>query len=193
MTRILRDLAATMATALVFILGAPLGAAEASLVGDSVTCSASVIACSVPNVATVTDAGIEFGLLPGAVPVFTVDLKASSITLAFIDFDGENLLPVAPGVTMTLGDLDSSAGDIVGVSLATSGAVTNLALSDISFTAHSVVIDLGGTLWQDTPTPGTAVISLIFENSAAVPVPASFVLLISAVAGMGVVRAWRRR
>jgi hypothetical protein len=196
MTRILRYVALPVA-ALVSVLSSFTGAADASLVNDSVTCTETiggVDACSTAA-ATVTDPGIpEFTLnLFFGQPDFTVDLKASSITLAIIDVPTTVSIIFPAGQTLILGDLDSSAGDIVGRSLSTSGGLSGLTLSDISFTAHSVVIDLGGTGWADTPTPGTAVISLIFENSAAVPVPGPFVLLIAAVAGMGVVRAWRRR
>lgn len=81
MTRRVRGLSVTLAT-LVLLLGGVPRAAEASLIGDSVTCSGSLSSCSPPT-ATV-GAGSEFRVDIGADPFFGADLAASSITLTFV-------------------------------------------------------------------------------------------------------------
>jgi hypothetical protein len=91
--------------------------------------------------------------------------------------------------SLTFGDLDSSAGDISGVSVVTFG-VSGIEASDLSFTAHSVTIDVSNSGQWD---PGdNAIISLTFAN-APVPMPPTVVLLAFAVAGLGAGRIWRRR
>lgn len=187
MTRITCGL---LVTAAMFLLCSVPRAVEASLIGDSATCTGpSGLVCDPPT-ATV-GAGPEFSLWfgtpgrPNSVIDFSVDVAASSITLTVVLPGGVNL-GLQSGTT-TFGSLDSSAGDIVGVNLVTS-RVSGVDLSDLSFTAHSVSLDING-IWNDG---GSATISLAFAN-AAVPEPSALVLLASAVAGLGAVRAWKRR
>jgi hypothetical protein len=182
MTRLVRGMTAAVAALVVLLNG--MARADASLVGDSVTCEGD-FTCS-PSTATV-GAGSEFGLSFLGTQSFSVDVEASSITLTFSE-------PVANsfgGFVTTFGDLDSSAGDIVGFQLVTGGELVEQTLfaSAVSFTAHSVSINLDGSAWA----PGeTATISLTFAN-ASVPVPATLLLLSSVVAGLATVRTWRRR
>ena len=117
---------------------------------------------------------------PFTLPLLTVDLAASSITLA--PFTAINF---GPGVAATFGDLDSSLGDIVGVNVTTSG-LSGIDASDLAFTAQSVTIDLSNSNW---PSGGSAAISLLFGNAAAVPLPATLVLVGAGLVGVG---AWRR-
>ena len=179
-----------LVTAAMLLLCSVPRAVEASLVGDSVTCTGpSGLVCDPPT-ATV-GAGPEFSLWfgtpgrPNSFIDFSVDVDASSITLTVVLPGGVNL-GLQSGTT-TFGSLDSSAGDIVGASLLTSG-LSGIDTSDLSFTAHSVSLDING-IWN---AGGSATISLAFAN-AAVPEPSTLVLLASAVAGLGAVRAWKRR
>jgi len=127
------------------------------------TCSSPLGLVCDPTTATV-GAGTEFALWfgnpggPNSVIDFLVDVAASSITLTVALPGGLNLGLLTS--TTTFGSLDSSAGDIVGVSLATS-SVAGVDSSDLSFTAHSVSIDING-IWN---AGGSAVISLTFANS----------------------------
>lgn len=184
MTRLVRGLSVSLA-ALVVLLGAVPRAAEASLIGDSVTCTAGNLTCT-PTTAIV-GGGTEF-VLSQIGGLFSVDVAASSITLGNIAEVG---LQVDNGVGFfpSFGDLDSSLGDLVGVSVTTSAGVIGIDASDLSFTADSVTIALDGSRW---PEGSTATISLIFA-AAAVPVPATLLLVGSAGAGLGAVRVWRRR
>jgi hypothetical protein len=178
MDRMLRGL--VQVAMFILLCGAP-GAVEASLIGDSVTCSASVLTCT-PATATA-----------GAVPTFdlsgllSVNVDASFISLGNQQTPDPLILAVA---AVTFGDLDSSAGDIVDVSVATVGAIPGIDESDVSFTAHSVTIDLSQSQWE----PESSVfISLTFAPAAAVPVPATLLLLASAVVSFGAVRVSRPR
>ena len=172
--------------ALVLLLGAVPRAAEASLIGDPVTCewNESNLDCN-PAGATV-GAGPEFDGRATGFAILTADVAAASITLTNPQ---PTVLTLDTPTPMIFGDLDSSAGDIVGVSIAALSGVIGIDTGDLSFTAHSVSINPSGA-WQ----PGsTAVISLLFENATAVAAPATLLLVGSAGAGLGAARAWRRR
>ena len=194
MRRIDLEVIVPVAVLVVLLTGAP-PVVEASLVGDAVTCAENLsdMTCSTSS-AAVTDPGSEFTIVfGGAEDLFTVDISASSITIAITLLNNSVTFP--PGVqTLSFTDLDSSAGDIVGVDLAISGIVNNFTVGDISFTAHSIVMDLVGTSWaNERGSAGTAVITLLFADSAAVPVPATLVTLVAGAVIVGAVRAWRRR
>ena len=128
---------------------------EASLIGDPATCAVThalnVVTC-VPASATV-GSGSEF-IFPSIVgDLFSVDVAASSITLAFLPFDfGIGFRPDLVFLA-TFGDLGSSLGALVGVSMATFGLVENLDASHLSFTADSVTISFAGSRWSTPETP----------------------------------------
>ena len=183
MTRRVRRLSVSLA--FVILLGAVPLAAEASLVGDSVTCTAGNLTCS-PTTAIVGGGGGTEFILSQIGGLFSVDVAASSITLGNIAEVG---LQVDNGVGFfpSFGDLDSSLGDLVGVSVTTSAGVIGIDASDLSFTADSVTIALDGSRWPDG---STATISLIFGTPTAVAAPATLLLVGVALVGVG---AWRRR
>ena len=182
-------------SALMLLLGAAPRAAEASLIGDSVTCATTTAPqfnCA-PATATV-GSGAEFTLSVPFQDFFSVDVAASSITDAFA-IPPDSTLTLENFGLLTFGSLDSSLGDVVGVSLTTTGLITGIDASDLSFTAHSVTLDLNGNnFWANPPDSpvASAVISLLFADAAAVPGPATLLLLASAITGLGAVRAWRR-
>ena len=132
----------SVAVTLAVLLCAVPRAGEASLIGDSVTCvDLDSITCT-SGTATVGP-GPEFTLLAsgGSFGALSVDIAASTITLRDLD---NTFLGTGGGDFATFGDLDSSAGDVVGASVVTSD-IFGLDNSSLSITAHSIVIDLTDT------------------------------------------------
>ena len=162
----------------VILLAAP--GARATLIGDNVTCDiipSSLWACDAAT-ATVVDPGKEFTLLLTGNARFDVDIGASSIDLLHV---GTNGLQLGAGEVVTFGDLDwvGLNGMIVGFSL-TTGGTTGLVASDVTFTDHSLSIDLDNGAQYDpdafinidldvvhTPIPEPATMGLFLAGLAA--------------------------
>ena len=173
MSQMLRTLAVGAAAVLLFVTTP----AHASLLGDSVTCAASSITCNQPT-ATV-GAGSEFVIFFLINNLLEVDIDESSITVANI-FAGD--LPFFVGPSLTVGDLDSSLGDITSIDI----FFFNVLGAEVTFTADSVTVDASNSFWF---SGSRIVIELTFENQQQVPAPATVILL---AAGLGLA-AWRRR
>ncbi|MDX1734124.1 MAG: PEP-CTERM sorting domain-containing protein, partial [Halioglobus sp.] len=159
--------------------------ANATLIGDTVGCSITNFwDCDSPT-AVVGDPGAEFILAdvisPGGPFVdFSVDIGANSIAINGI---GSLITVNAPNsLILTLDDLDwvgMPAAEIIGIdNLVTT--VSGIDLSDITFTAHSVSIELGqgASSWVSGN-------SLSFDLVKGVPSPATIALFGLGLAGIG--------
>jgi hypothetical protein len=117
---------------------------------------------------------------------FGVNIRASSIEITkALELSPPTGLPNV----LTLGSLDDSAGDIVGITnfFATPG-VTGIAPSDISVTAHSVLFDFTGSVWQGTGAQVQFDLVIGPSQPAPAPEPASLMLLGVGLAALGIGR-----
>ena len=166
------------------------GGAMASLLGQTVTCSASAFVgagCSSPT-ATVVD---------GGTPEFVIRGVGGLSDLFNIDISGEGVIISAPGgfsttpgeQTVTLGDLfwsNDPTATITGItSFLVSGVEPNFGdgflQSDITIAANAVTFDFGGTAWDQG---GFVSFDLVTTHSA-LPEPATLALFGLGLAGLG--------
>jgi hypothetical protein len=181
-------------------LSIPLSA-NASLIGDVVTCAGSGLLRCAPlggasdgttfDATAPVGAGAEFSINNlNEINIFEVDLDADTITISTPVF-GPDLSGFGP---ISFTDLDwlPVPGQIVGLSLVTSGISTSvqgstdgtsLTIDDLSFGDDFVTIDMSHTNW----TPGA--FATITLDTIHAPEPASLALLALGVLGVG----WRRR
>ena len=158
-------------------------AAQASLIGDTVTCSfaGTGATCSTPS-AVVLPAAPEF-TINNPTPLFTIDIGASSITIS-LDVPRTTVTFGSLSQVLTLGSLDDPAGDIIGIANFTTALTTGIAASDVSFTADSVSFTFTNSGWQ---SGSVAAFDVVFTG-AAVPEPSSLGLIGLAVGLLGVIR-----
>jgi hypothetical protein len=160
-------------------------AAKASLIGDTVDCSATGgLICAPPSAVVSALPPPEFTLALGT-PVFNVDIGSATVLLV-------NTVAVGVGGSSTVVSLTSlgntSQGAVIGATLDFSDVGT-FTQGDVSFTADSLLLDLTSTSWaagQD------AQITLLFANepgsgpgpTPGLPEPSTLVLLIGALLGV---------
>ncbi len=159
------------------------GFANAGLIGDTVGCeqigAGSSFSCNTPS--AVVGAGNEFNLGEGFIEV---DISDSIVDLLFPSSG-------SLGATVfVLSDLDWSLPGFAlsGVSIIEQSGITGFDLSDLSFTADSLTVDLIDT---DYTGQAFAQIGLQFTNPAAVPAPATLALFGLGLAGFALVRRKR--
>ena len=171
-------------TASVLTLSAP---AQASLIGDTISCNYGgvLLACDKPTAVVdpiVTEFILNFSLIPF---LFGVDIRESSITISKIN---PQIPTFAFGTffdVLTLGSLDDPAGNIVGIAnFATTGTV-GVDESHVSFTAHSVDFQFGLTSWEN----GSSASFDLIVAPTGVPEPTALLLLAIGLAGL----AWARK
>src|SRR5450432_2091319 len=149
--------------------------ASATLIGDTVTCSAAGGQLGCDTSSAVVGAGIEFSLvdnlfLPPTILLY-IDIGASSISItlpppSFITGFGASR-------SLTLASLDDSLGDILGIANFATAGTHGVTESDISFTAHSITFDLSNDSWNnELASPATASFDLVVGTTS-VPEPAT--------------------
>ena len=184
------------------------GGAQASLLGQAVTCQVtagiSVDDFCSPSTATVTDGGTpEFKIRevtrinPVTVIVndfFTIDISGESV--AITNVFGRLEFTSLEGYLVTLGDLfwsNDPTATITGIAnVLVSGVVPNfgdgLVESDIAIAANAVTLDFRGTVWSQ----GDFVSFDLVTSHSALPEPGTLALFGLGLAGLGFA-AWRRR
>ncbi|WP_417316735.1 PEP-CTERM sorting domain-containing protein [Emcibacter sp.] len=172
-----------IAAATVASLGLFAAPAQASLIGDTVNCSATFVSCNPAS--SVVGAGSEFELVYTPVTFFSIDLGASSISIGNVFSDS---LKVYSGVSALLSDLDpqGGSGTITGIANFVTSGVTGMVLEDISFDDHSVSILFDNSFWA---FDSFISFDLLFaEARQQVSEPAALALLGLGLAGIGLAR-----
>ena len=183
----LRRVSRLIGAAAVLAVLAMTAPAQASLIGQTITCADSFFIC-VPASATVIEPGVEFIVekeltsAPNA-PVFEIDVGDKSIRMEAVGGDEFG------DIFLTLGDLiwsNDPSAEIAGITNFMSDSIDFLEESAITAIGNTVIIDYRDTEWLE---PG-AFLSFDLVTTH-VPAPATLGLFLMALGGLGV--ATRRR
>lgn len=187
MCRVFRVIAnsARVMVAFGLILAIQDGTANASLVGDTVSCSDTVFNACTPASAVV-GAGIEFSQY---ISYINIDLTGSQLILS--NSQPTTSIDLAFAGVLTLSDLNwigLPAAFVSGFAINTISGVANLTAADLSYTADSVSIDLNQTIFDVL----SSVTFDIFFSTTTVPEPSAIALFSFALVGL-VIAMKRRR
>ena len=173
------------------------GAAQASLIGQTVTCSDNGVffnaKCDAPTASVGPGAEFEIFTTLRNPPLWAIDLGADSIVMTFVIPNGGAI--GSDGGRVTLGDLfwsNDPAATIVGIANFTAVGVEGVTESDITVNDNSIVITYvpsSGATWA----PGDFIsFDLVTSKSQQLPEPASLALFGLGLAGLGVAARRRR-
>ena len=161
-------------------------AAQAStLVGQTVDCTVVNLSCTPTSFVIDAD-----GSTPDAV-VATLTSITGGIDVTFADTNVTMVYTGGPGIdfftprVVTFSGLTSAFGDLTGISNLSVTGVPSLEAGDFTVSGDSLRIDLAFTQWRR----GTSLVTFTIDlPPAVIPLPASGLLLIAGVAGLGLAR-----
>ena len=157
------------------------GSANASLIGQVITCSAVNLGGPCDPESAEVGAGVEFALqLFSSGFAWNVDVGDSSVLLTFVDVGASGNPPIS---TITLGDLfwsNDPSAEILGISNFSTDATSGIVETDISTQTNSLTIDLGDSFWNSGEF-----LSFELLTSHDIPIPTTLALFGLGLAGLG--------
>ena len=163
------------------------GAAQASLIGQTVTCSAEggLFGAECRGPTAIVGPGAEFEIRSTAINgrLWSIDLNADSITMAFSR--GSSFIS-GNDARVTLGNLfwaDAPGATIVGIANFTSVGAIGVGENDITVNDNSITIAYLPRRWN---TGNFISFDLVTSKSLQLPEPASLALLGFGLLGLGV-------
>jgi len=145
-------------------------AVQASLIGDTVGCNitgGSDLTCSSAT-AVVVDTGVEFQIGNIFGPFFNIDFRSNDVLFTAV---------FANSLSGTIVNLNDLTHAFTTASLLSSSGVNGFDAGDISLNMGTLLVE-----FRDTDSAAGATIDIALTTTAAVPAPASLVLLGSALA-----------
>ena len=160
------------------------GSAQASLIGQTITCSDTRFVCS-PGSATVIEPGSEFTMAAGGAN-FTIDVGDMSVLISFAS-------PIPAGFPansiLTLGDLiwsNDPTATLTGITNFSSSNITGIGAGNVTAAGNTVMIDYSATSWG--PPASVSFDLLTTPHGSRIPVPPTLALFLVALGGIGLMR-----